>query len=351
MTKRNQILGCMIGGAVGDALGAAVEFMSLAEIRRAFGAAGIRDYAPAYGRLGAITDDTQMTLFTAEGLMRAQVRLERNGICNPIAVVRHAYMRWLLTQAEASPVGAGEVGRDGWLFQVPALWSRRAPGNTCLTALMQPGVDLNARNDSKGCGGVMRVAPVGLVAKDMATAFKLGSATARLTHGHPSGYLSAGYLAATINGIVAGSAIGEAVSEGTALLRTKEGHEEVLSAVEAALQLATKGAPSAEKVESLGGGWVGEQALAIGLYCALATDAFEDAVVLAVNHGGDSDSTGSIAGQIMGARQGLDAVPERWLVSLELREEITGLAEDLWLWASGRLDVDDAAVWERYPGW
>jgi ADP-ribosyl-[dinitrogen reductase] hydrolase len=269
----------------------------------------------------------------------------------PVAVVRHAYMRWLLTQGELPPVGAGEVGRDGWLFQVPALWSRRAPGNTCLTALMQPGGELNAHNTSKGCGGIMRVAPVGLVARDMETAFDLGSAMARLTHGHPSGYLSAGFLAATINCIVAGSAIGEAVSGATALLKAKQGHEEVLSAVEAALQLATKGAPSAEMVETLGGGWVGEEALAISLYCALAVDSFEDALVLAVNHSGDSDSTGSIAGQIMGARHGLEVIPERWLTSLELREEITSLAEDLWLWASGGLDVDDDAVWERYPGW
>jgi ADP-ribosylglycohydrolase len=104
-------------------------------------------------------------------------------------------------------------------------------------------------------------------------------------------------------------------------------------------------------VETLGGGWIGEEALAIGLYCALATQSFEDAVVLAVNHGGDSDSTGSIAGQIMGARHGLNAIPERWLVRLELRDEIFRLAEDLQLVASGRLDTDDAAVWERYPGW
>ena len=62
--------GCLLGGAVGDALGAPVEFMSRAQIVRAFGPHGIEDYAPAFGKLGTITDDTQMTLFTAEGLMR-----------------------------------------------------------------------------------------------------------------------------------------------------------------------------------------------------------------------------------------------------------------------------------------
>jgi len=66
------IRGCLLGGAVGDALGAPIEFDDLAKIRSRFGPAGLRDYAPAYGRVDAFTDDTQMTLFTAEGLIRAQ---------------------------------------------------------------------------------------------------------------------------------------------------------------------------------------------------------------------------------------------------------------------------------------
>ncbi len=93
--------GCLLGGAVGDALGASVEFLSLGEIRARFGAAGIRDYAPAYGRIGAITDDTQMTLFTAEGLLRAHNRGTQKGIVHTPTVVHHAYLRWLETQSEA----------------------------------------------------------------------------------------------------------------------------------------------------------------------------------------------------------------------------------------------------------
>src|SRR5690606_6418819 len=73
-TVRGRFLGCLLGGAVGDALGAPVEFMKRAEILRRFGPKGITQYAPAYGGLGRITDDTQMTLFTAEGLIRGWVR-------------------------------------------------------------------------------------------------------------------------------------------------------------------------------------------------------------------------------------------------------------------------------------
>ena len=107
--------GCLLGGAVGDALGAPAEFMSLASIRQRFGPAGIRDYHPAYGRLGAITDDTQMTMFTAEGLIQAYDRGRERGIWHPPTMVYHAYRRWLETQDGQAPYPAPE-GRQGPLL-------------------------------------------------------------------------------------------------------------------------------------------------------------------------------------------------------------------------------------------
>ena len=96
--RPERIAGCLLGGAVGDALGAPVEFMRLSEIRERFGGEGLTDFAPAYGRLGAITDDTQMTLFTAEGLLRAYCRGIRKGICDGPTVIYYAYVRRLKTQ-------------------------------------------------------------------------------------------------------------------------------------------------------------------------------------------------------------------------------------------------------------
>mgnify|MGYP000930297901 CR=1 FL=1 len=165
-TVQGRFLGCLLGGAVGDALGAPVEFMKRTEILRRFGQKGITQYAPAYGGLGTITDDTQMTLFTAEGLIRGWVRGCFKGITTYSGVTAHAYLRWLQTQGER-PTCDIDFGTDepGWLFQQRQLHSRRAPGNTCLSALRaMHSLGEPARNDSKGCGGVMRVAPVGLFA-------------------------------------------------------------------------------------------------------------------------------------------------------------------------------------------
>src|SRR5262245_33898314 len=127
--------GCLLGGAVGDALGAPVEFHSIQVIRKKYGSLGITDYDFAYGRRGAITDDTQMTLFTAEGVLRAITRQRHKGICHPASVIHQAYIRWLRTQGGLSRTSFPQDEMDGWLIGVEGLHCRRAPGNTCLSAL------------------------------------------------------------------------------------------------------------------------------------------------------------------------------------------------------------------------
>ncbi|BDG02874.1 ADP-ribosylglycohydrolase family protein [Anaeromyxobacter oryzae] len=342
--SRGAFRGCLLGGAVGDALGAAVEFMDLAAIRERFGPEGVTGFEPVYGRRGAITDDTQMTLFTAEALVRGLHRFEERGIASVSAVAHGAYLRWLSTQGERAPT----FGAAGWLVGVPGLQARRAPGNTCLAALRsgEPGTPQRPINDSKGCGGVMRIAPVGLAHFD--DPFAVGSELAALTHGHPSGHLAAGYLALVVSAVSHGAELRGACHEATGRLAREPGHEETLAAVESALELASQGRPSTAAVESLGEGWVAEEALAIGLYCALVAKDFGHGALLAVNHGGDSDSTGAIAGNLMGLLVGERGIPGRWLEELELREVITTVADDLWM-HFGTAECEACDDLDRYP--
>ena len=337
--------GCLLGGAVGDALGAATEFYSLARIREQFGPDGIRELVPAYGMRGAITDDTQMTLFTAEGLLRARSRLADREIVLPSEQVRRAYLRWLHTQDHLPlhlPPGIRRTALlDGWLIDQRFLHHRRAPGHTCISALSNPNARPWAENWSKGCGGVMRMAPVGLAAVEgtFENAFLMGVQCAHLTHGHPTGHLAAGAFAVMIERLARGKPLAEAVDAGKRALAGDEGRETV-RAIEAAERLASEGDPSPEKIETLGAGWVAEEALAIAVYCALVANDYESAVLLAVNHSGDTDSTGAITGNLVGAMYGPDMIPERWMEELEGREVIEQLAIDL---VSDDLDV------ERYP--
>jgi ADP-ribosylglycohydrolase len=185
-------------------------------------------------------------------------------------------------------------------------------------------------NGSKGCGGLMRIAPAGL-AWWIGDPFSAGSEIAAITHGHPTGFLAAGFQALAIREAAAGAPLREACKEALEELRRHPGHEECAAAVERAISLAAerRGKASPEDVESLGRGRVADEALAIALFSALAAPDFESALRLAVNHGGNSDSTGAIAGSLLGASVGESAIPSRWLAVLELREEIERLAEEL----------------------
>jgi len=363
-TVQGRFLGCLLGGAAGDALGAPVEFMTRAEILSRFGPNGITQYAPAYGGLGTITDDTQMTLFTAEGLIRGWVRGCFKGVTTYSGVTAHAYLRWLQTQGER-PSCDIEFGANepGWLFQQRELHSCRAPGNTCLSALRaMTSLGEPARNDSKGCGGVMRVAPVGLFAwrlhrhESPQYAFRLGTELAALTHGHPTGALTGGVLAVLILALTDGASLPEALAASKAILRAETSFEETLRAIETAEALAVSDMPHEEAIARLGQGWIAEEALAISIYCASIARDFRHGVILGVNHDGDSDSTGAIVGNLLGAMHGVKAIPPEWLAPLELRGVITEMAEDLYAfkdWQIGEHGADEALnqrIWRKYPG-
>ena len=349
--RESRVLGCLLGGAIGDALGAPIEFWGLREIRDRYGTQGVTGYVSDGWPPGTFTDDTQMALFTAEGLIRAAVRRRAGKGTDTPLVIWHAYQRWLDTQG--SPVLWDRdfpQGPSGWLVEEPALRHRRAPGTTCLSALASGRLG-SARmplNHSKGCGGVMRVAPIGLVADDP---FDLACEAAALTHGHPSGYLAAGAFATVVAGVAHGEALASSIDRAVELLRARRGHEETLHAVEAAADLAASGEkPTPEMVETLGGGWVAEEALAITLYCALAAADFRRAVLLAVNHTGDSDSTGSMVGNLLGAALGLEALPKEWLEGLEERSLVEQVARDLAASWEGESQEGDWGR-DRYPGW
>ncbi|WP_433226153.1 ADP-ribosylglycohydrolase family protein [Microtetraspora malaysiensis] len=355
----DRVRGCLLGGAIGDALGAPVEFDSIAAIRRVHGAAGVTDLVHDWrAALGLITDDTQMTLFTVEGLIRAHLRARGRGVGGSevgaqVAVVRNAYLRWLDTQNHRLPPPPDGLVRTGRLREEAWLYSRRAPGNACLSGLRSelgplaaPGMPGPVNPGSKGCGTVMRSAPFGLAAADAGRAFRLAAECAQITHGHPTGYLAAGACAALVFFLVRDVPLERAVDSTLDLLGAHPGHGETTAALRAAVALAAKGDPSPEAVESLGGAWIAEEALAIAVYCALVGgEDMERALLLAVNHSGDSDSTGAICGNLLGARYGGAVLPRRWLTRLEGRDSISRLAGDfVTAFTGGDLPAD------AYPG-
>ncbi len=309
----SQYEGCMLGLALGDALGAPVEFLDFEQILKEYGPDGIcglepwRDFRP-----GHFTDDTQMSIATARGCIDAYLALRHGQAWRPAQAVYQRYLAWLRSQ------------------DIP--YMNRAPGATCLWSLRtgHMGTVEAPLNSRKGCGGVMRVAPAGL-AFPPGQAFEHGVQFAAITHGGPSGYLPAGVLASLIAFLLEGRSLDEGIELAIDALQCRPGHEETLAAIEMALKLVAEGVPSSDAFPQLGEGWVGEEALAIALFCSLSSrDDWESAVLAAVNHSGDSDSTGCITGAILGAVHGVEVLPQPWVAQLESASGIRAVAHDLY---------------------
>lgn len=304
--------GCLLGHALGDALGAPVEFRSRSEILRAYGPDGIRAPEPWGGHpAGSYTDDTQLTLATAEALLDAAAAWHAGAGDETNEALYARYLEWYATQSD------------------PA--HRRGPGNTCLAALGSgtAGDTFDPINDSKGAGGIMRVSPIGLV-YEPDRAFEVAVDAAAITHGHPTGYLAAGFYADVISRVIRGQGLSSAIAATRELLTGYDDAEETLSAVDLAVELFMGDVHPIEAIGRIGEGWIAEEALAIALHCALSYPAdWVEGTLAAVNITGDSDTTGCLAGALLGAVLGEVALPAHWVEGLEGSERIGGTAERL----------------------
>lgn len=342
---QDKIRGSLIGGAIGDALGYPVEFIhSYKRIQNWYGENGITRLDTTQWWLSDggqsnkawISDDTQMTLFTACGLLNAEDPFRyKYAICE-------AYLEWLLAQSGRHKQGYKQC----WIKQLPELNVRRAPGNTCLTALQAIFSGHEPSNNSKGCGGIMRTAPVALYGAiggrlSIKDAMTLAAEAAEITHQHTLGWLPSALEAHIIYRILQNDT--PTVDEFKAYLA--EGYEalqnlypnetasicELQALTDKALCLVDSPASDVENIEAIGEGWVAEETFAMAIYCtAKYFDNFEQAMIASVNHKGDSDSTGAVTGNILGAAIGYDDIPQFFKEDLELHDVILHVADDLW---------------------
>lgn len=348
----NHYAGCLLGGALGDALGAPVETLTYREITKEYGRDGITELQCGIRGVAEITNDTQLTLFTAEGLLRNECRRYQKNLEKDLRQTTHvvfrAYLRWLYTQGLSTSNWRGS-DYDGWLVGLKPLYSNKEIENTCITAL---GKGIKGRlskpiNTSSTCGAVIRVAPVGLFTETRDDAFELGQRIGAITHGHPTAINSAGAMALLIFNIIEGMEIMDASLDVIEKLKESQDAEECIEQLELAIELYNKKEGHMRALTQLGTGREAIETLAIGLYCALTyQDDIVEALILAANHSGDSDSTSAVTGNILGAYLGKDALPEDWVEQLELADEIEEMASDLY--TRHCLDQEWAI---KYPSW
>lgn len=357
------IRGSLMAGAAGDALGYPVEFMSRKAILSHYGGKGITQFELHCDGKALVSDDTQMTLFTANGMLMGLTRGYMRGIGGaPEDYVGGAYLDWYYTQTGKKRDILENDFHYTWLRDLPELAHRRAPGSTCLRACESIFNHEEVVNNSCGCGGIMRVAPMGLLqagylhrkencysAQRLA---KAGAEIARVTHKHPLGFLPAAMLTNLLCNLVPLS-VNEAKEKFTDIVEDaikvmddiykgeyREAKSYLSQLTRTAVRLALTDTPDADAIRQLGEGWTAEETWAIAVFCSLRhIDSPRDAIIAAVNHDGDSDSTGSVAGNIIGAIHGYKVLKEQHLFcptgkeideTLELSNLILTLADDLY---------------------
>jgi len=186
MTKQDRMYRCILYGAYGDAFGSDLEMMTMDEIRSQYGEQGKQELNPG----DAITDDTQMTLFTLEGLALSQGK----SMDERVQIMYESYLRWFNTQYGPGAIDE-KIAHVGELWMIDDLYIMRAPGHACIDSLRSGcmGTLDKQYNDSLGNGTVMRSAPFGfLINETPEYVFELSMRCAAITHGHREAQIAAG---------------------------------------------------------------------------------------------------------------------------------------------------------------
>jgi ADP-ribosylglycohydrolase len=311
LPELDRIAGCVLGAAIGDALGHPVEFIGcLDEIRRAHGPGGVTGYVLWWNdgehRFAPYTDDTQMAEVTLRSLLMSRQAAE--GLDPAMERIGRGFAGWV-----ESPQGG-----------------HRAPGQACLRGAneLRNGRPWRSGDPSAGgCGSVMRAYPFGLLFDEEQTAETWAVEHSRLTHGHPMALAACAGLALGVLRALRGAAPHKIVRDIVEAAARWDGETAELCRSAASGELSTMRPENA--LQHLQG-WNAREAIAGAVYVfARHPDRPRDALLEAVNSPGDSDSLGTLVGALVGARCGLDAFPVEWVRDVERSEELLQLSRKI----------------------
>lgn len=323
ITLKDRFLGCILGGAVGDAFGYPLEFLSNEDIQNKYGTNGLSNPIEENG-FYRISDDTQMTMFTIEGIL---LNKNQDDIVNDMY---KSYLRWFNTQFGPNAIDE-EIANIGDLHKISALYEMRNPGHACIDSLRSGrcGTIDEPVNLSKGSGALMRTSPIGLC---FAEPFDIARKCAALTHGHEYAHITSGFLAELIHNLAIGCQIEIAIRKAKNKTLEYYNFDDSLNryiSTFSSINYPFKN--STLPVFLIGDGWTSEEALSISCYAALRfRDNFREAIIYSANHSGDSDTTASITGSILGTYLGVKAIPDEWINKLEFKDILIELADRLY---------------------
>ncbi|CAL9341259.1 hypothetical protein SUDANB106_00281 [Streptomyces sp. enrichment culture] len=349
----SRVRGLLLGLAAGDALGAA-------------GGA-----PPARGPLRAGVG-TQLACFTVEGLIRACVRGSHKGICHPPSVVWHAYCRWAAGQGieperfrrRWAGGGADKAWPDGWLADVPALAERRGSAPATVTALtgLEQGTVERPVTASRGCHALTRALAAGVLpaGREGSAWVRWARELAALTHGGAAAQSATAAAAVLVGHCLHGASVPQALAAGTEAVQAAR---DLPGGLAARLADARKGAErqpaDPARLALLAPDATAEAVLLGGVYVAASFSGRADVgaalrFAAGAPHG---EGVGCVAGALLGAAHGADALPTGPVSRLELAWILDVLARDLVAeltespGGSEYTDAKDPLWLTRYPGW
>ncbi|ERI10702.1 ADP-ribosylglycohydrolase [Aneurinibacillus aneurinilyticus ATCC 12856] len=302
MNSIDRFRGSLIGLAIGDALGATLEFKAPGTFESVTNIVG---GGPFNLRPGEWTDDTSMALCLAESLIKC------NGFSAADQMER--YVRWY---------------RDGYMSSKGICFDIGMTTRESLESFEITGEPFSGSTDpwSAGNGSLMRLAPVPLFfSKTPELAVTLSGKSSMTTHGATEAVDACRFYGGLIVGAVLGFNKEELLSPGFSPIPELWGQHQLASTIRAVAEGSYKEKqPPAIK----GAGYV-VSSLEAALWAFYHGKTFEEGLLLAVNLGDDADTTGAIYGQLAGAYFGIDAIPNRWIEKIVQRAEIQALADEL----------------------
>ena len=339
MAKQTSYRGCLLGLAVGDAMGYAVDDRSLEQIRADYGPEGLLGFDLLNG-YADVSSYTQLAVYAANGLLLGLTRGQMQGVMAPyVRYIALAEREWAQTQRYS-----GNAERSVcWVSREREFRGRRCMDTRMLDTLSRgrPGSLEEPVNRFVSPGAMTVAVPVGMffnpLRMDRAEIDRLGAEAVALTHGAPQAFLVGAALAHMISRIIWDGAddLKELVKETVETLQESFGREyrqvaEVRDGLNMALRLADSHNVSCSVAMEHLRCTTMPEILAGGVYAALCyANNFDEAMITAVNHSGCSAAVGAVTGAILGARLGEEGIPEFYLESLEPAMLLRELAEDM----------------------
>ena len=337
--KRTSYRGCLLGMAVGDAMGYTVDSRSWQEIREDYGPNGLLGYDLANG-YADVTSYTQLAAFTCNGLLLGMTRGQMTGKMAPFV----KYIELSLREWAASQRPWGRPGRTYcWLLKHNELCRRHCMDTWMLDTLSKEklGTPEEPRNSQSGPGSITNAIGVGLFSGQRRLSQqeldRLGAEAVALVHGSPAAFLTGALLTHIITLCLhrPDAPLRMTINNSLAAIREQFGHEysqayELVNMIRHAMNFAEN--PNLKSVEVMERMHCesAPQVLAGAIYACLVTgEDFDRAMIVAVNHSGRSAAVGAIVGAILGARMGEHTLPEFYMECLEPADLLRELADDL----------------------